>query len=188
MTKVVNFLSGPSAGKTTMSAKLFAIMKEARRNVEYVPEFAKEIVWQERQCIEDQLYLLGEQHHRLWSLLGKVDYIITDGPLILMAHYIDLAPNKYKTSDVNFQKFKDSAKQFIYNTFDMFENYNFFVDRGNRKFIQQGRIQNEIQSKEIDGHIRFLLKEQGYAFTTITHVNDVLSMLNRSEDEQFSLV
>ena len=95
MTKVINFYGGPSAGKSTMAAQLFGIMKSKRLNVEMVPEFAKDLTWKKSGCLDDQVYVFANQNHALYTLLGQVDYIITDSPLILGLHYAKHGLNKF---------------------------------------------------------------------------------------------
>lgn len=188
MTIVVNFFGGPSAGKSTLAGQLFGVLKEQRINVEYVPEFAKELVWEETKAIDDQLYLLGVQHFRLYRLLGKVDYIVTDSPLLLGNYYVDLSNNKFPNNR-NLELWRKSYKDMAMNSFDMYDNINFFVERGNRKFIQEGRLQNENQSKDIDAALRFMLKQYGYSYTTVSNVNDVINMLNsRSENGRIDFI
>jgi hypothetical protein len=182
VTTVVNFFAGPSAGKSTLAAQLFGIMKQSRWNVEFVPEFAKELVWEESSSIQDQLFMLGVQHNRLYKLLDKVDWIITDSPLLLGNYYVDYTNDKFKYPK-NLQWWRSAYKKFTMDTFDLYDNINFFVDRRDRKFIQEGRLQNEEESKRIDDSIRFLLKDNGYAYTTVSNVNDVINMIEiRSEN------
>ena len=44
MTKIINFLSGPSAGKSLMAALVYAELKSMHYKVEYVQEYAKHLV------------------------------------------------------------------------------------------------------------------------------------------------
>jgi tRNA uridine 5-carbamoylmethylation protein Kti12 len=88
MTLVVNLFGGPGCGKSTTSAGLFHDMKKKSLNVELVTEYAKELVWSDSiSAMSDQLYLLANQNRRLDRLVGKVDYVITDAPLLLSAYY-----------------------------------------------------------------------------------------------------
>lgn len=188
MTIVVNFFGGPGSGKSTMAGQLFGVMKEQRINVEYVPEFAKELVWEESRSIDDQLFMLGVQHNRLYRLLGKVDYIVSDSPLLLGNYYVDFTNTKFSAGR-NLDIWRLAYKKLTMDTYDLYDNMNFFVDRRNRKFLQAGRIQNENESKKIDDHIRFMLNTYDYPFTTVTHVNDVINMLNsRSENGRIDFI
>ena len=82
--KIINLIGEPSAGKSTIAAELFAKMKKAGYNVELVTEYAKDMVWENRnEMFSHQDYIFAKQNRRLARLNGKVDYVITDAPLIL---------------------------------------------------------------------------------------------------------
>lgn len=88
MTQVVNFFAGPGAGKSTSAAGLFFLMKSRGYRVELVTEYAKDLTYEESHgLMGNQLALLGEQDRRLRRLVGKVDFVITDSPLLLSLAY-----------------------------------------------------------------------------------------------------
>ena len=87
-TLVVNLLGGPGVGKSTLTAAIFAKLKDAGVDCEMASEFAKELVWEQRnETFKDELYIFAKQAHRLFRLNGKVDVVITDRPLILTCFY-----------------------------------------------------------------------------------------------------
>lgn len=148
-TKVINFFGGPGSGKSTSAAGLFSILKSKKVNVELVQEFAKEAAWDESfLLLENQIHVFGEQFRRQFRLIDKVDYIITDSPLLL--------------SSVYFEKYFDKSKQKLFSTefkkttidyFDLvskeFNNINFFIRR-NKEFSSYGRVEKEDEAKELD--------------------------------------
>src|SRR6187399_572968 len=86
--KVINFFAGPGAGKSTLAAGLFYKMKKLGINVELVTEYYKELVWENiHQSSSDYLYILASQNRRLERLRGKVDFAVTDSPLLLPGYY-----------------------------------------------------------------------------------------------------
>lgn len=90
MTVVLNLLGGPSSGKSTLAAELYAKMKHKCLKVEMVREVAKEWAWEGRKIGPfDQMAILGEQIKRESSLYGKVDYIVSDSPVMLGAFYFE---------------------------------------------------------------------------------------------------
>ena len=89
-TKVINFFSGPSSGKSTSAAKLFSELKTEGVNCELVTEFAKDEVWSGNiDRLKDQIHVFGNHHHRFWRLIGKVDLIVTDSPILMSIAYTD---------------------------------------------------------------------------------------------------
>lgn len=173
MTKVINFCAGPSAGKTTAGLTLAGIMKTQRMNVLYVPEVAMELVVAGRiPELDDQLWLLGEQSHRLYMAKGQFDYIVTDAPIFMMMHYVKANAKKYDSLS-----WQSSFNRICMATFVQFENYTFYVDRGDRKFLQTGRVQNEEQSKAIDGEILTILHDNGIDYRVAHNAEHALENL-----------
>lgn len=85
---ILNLFSGPGAGKSTMAADIFAKLKRAGVNSELASEYAKDKVWEKSLSIlENQIYVFGKQHHRLFRLKSQVDVIVTDSPILLSAIY-----------------------------------------------------------------------------------------------------
>lgn len=168
MTKVINFFAGPGAGKSTVAAGVFAAMKRKNINCEYVPEYAKELAWKgDMNGIVDQFHVFGEQHFRQSSMVGKVDYLVCDSPLILGVLY---APKHYPNC------FNES----VWWAFNQFDNVNFFVNR-RTSFNPAGRIHTLEQSLEKDKQIRMLLQFGMLTYhetsTDGDHVKDVFEVL-----------
>lgn len=143
MTTVLNLLGGPSIGKSTLAAELYAAMKRRGLKVELVREVAKKWAYDNRQIGPfDQLAILGEQIKEESSLFNKVDYIVTDSPSILGSFYFE---HNHK------QKFATQMVQ---------DYYNFAMDNGvefidyilprTQKYEQNGRFENEIEARKID--------------------------------------
>lgn len=145
-TKIINLWGGPGTGKSTCAAGLFHIMKTEGCSVELVTEFAKDLTWDERsKCLKDQFYISAKQNHKLERLRSKVEYIITDSPLLLGLVYDD---KKYK-----------NYPAFLREVFNSYENENFFLIR-KKKYIPIGRNQTEDQARSIDGMILSLIASE----------------------------
>lgn len=144
-THVINFFGGPGIGKSTTAAELFVQMKRERMNVELVTEYAKDMVWEERSSIfEDQIYIFAKQNRRLKRLVGKVEFIITDSPLLLGCVY---------NSDRD-------LKNLVVNTFDEYNNINFFLQRNVDNYTEVGRNETLLEAIEKDNQLKAMLKEE----------------------------
>ena len=76
--KVINLFAGPGSGKSTTAAGLFYHLKTMNKKVEYVSEYAKDLIYENRfERLNDYLYMLAKQHHRLYRLKGIMKYFIT---------------------------------------------------------------------------------------------------------------
>lgn len=135
--KVINLWGSPGAGKSTTAAGLFYKMKTAGYNVELVTEYVKDAVWDERtNLFKDQLYLLAQQNRRLERLRGKVDYAISDSPLLLVLAY---SPKDYY----------NSFNGIVLDIWNSYDNYNYLLHR-KHKYINEGRIHTETEANMID--------------------------------------
>lgn len=147
---MVNFYAGPSSGKTTAALELTAALKKAGYNVEYVAEYAKELVLENRTDeLNDQKKVTDEQYRRFDRIRNSADVIVTDSPILLGLVYGD-----GKIDD-------DYAKQ-IRSYYDSFDNFNMLITRPkDATFQTEGRVHDEKQSIELDGKIKSMLDTQG---------------------------
>jgi hypothetical protein len=138
-------LAGPGAGKSTVAAGLFAELKLRNVNVELVTEYAKDRVWEEAyRTLDNQIYMFAKQHHRIWRILGKVDVVVTDSPMLLSLHYgKDVSPT-FRTLVLEEHNKTNSLN----------------VCLGRKKPYQPiGRVQTEDEAKHIDWAIVSVLKQ-----------------------------
>lgn len=145
MTTVINLFGGSGCGKSTTAALLFARMKLMGLHVELVREYVKYWAWNDRKVREwDQLYLLGKQSAYESNLYDKVDYIVTDSPILLAGIYQEFRSlGKYTYLSTAAQAFMAHAEErgVTYK--------NFFLKR-NKPFDTRGRYETEEQAKEVD--------------------------------------
>lgn len=147
--KVINLFGAPCSGKSTVAAGLFSILKRRYKNVELVTEFAKDLVWDENYGeLNDQLLVLATQNHRLMRLQGKVEWVITDSPLMLNLIYGVL---KFK----DFETFREMVNMVI----DQYENTNIFLER-NFPYDPVGRSRDEEMNNDRADQIEHMLAMQ----------------------------
>jgi len=150
-TKVINFTGGPGSGKTAMCCLLFAELKMRGQCVEYIPEIAKTLVWtKDFDLLNNQHYVSMKQYQLLKAVVGKVDYIVTDGPLLHGIYY-----NKNNTSNYcDVVKVETMIKKMMSD----FSNTYIHVEKGDFPYEKAGRLQTEEESRSIGLEIEKILK------------------------------
>ncbi len=156
---MVNFFAGPGAGKTTCAWEVAAELKKLNIVTEYVPEYAKELVWDGRRDLLDgsydnQLHVLREQANRVDRLLGKVDVVVTDSPVLLQPAYC-------KENRTEFERE-------VMRIFNSRNNFNLFINRGNH-YEQAGRLHTLEESRKVDGEVKDILGRNGIYYGTYSH-------------------
>lgn len=148
MTKVINLYGGPGTGKSTIAAGLFFLMKSNDISCEMAREYAKDVVWEKRfSVLEDQLYLLAKQTKRIRDLVGQVDYVITDSPILLSVVYAREYRQPVSIEDVAC----DMYAQF--NNIDIFLNR-----RPEKEYVSKGRLQRQERALRIHEDIRYVFQ------------------------------
>ena len=141
-TILVNLLGAAGAGKSTMAWSISGKLKRKGVNCEYVPEFAKSLVYEKNfKCLEDQLFVFANQYHALKTLRGVVDVIVTDSPLLLSVFY-----NAYRGEE-NLRIPNELMEKLVMFCHSTFDNLNFFIER-NHEYKKEGRYQTEEEAKE----------------------------------------
>lgn len=152
-TRIINIVASPCAGKSTLACELFVHLKKLHLDVEYIPEFAKELVWKNKtDVLNNQYYVCQQQYEMLKSVYGKVDYIICDSPLFMGLFY-----NYYNQNNVS-----DTLKtsQVVLDRMEEFKDNVYIFIRRNKSlpYMQIGRVHSEMESSDIERHIEHLLK------------------------------
>lgn len=158
-TTVINLFAGPGAGKSTNAADIYALMKRAGLSVELVREYAKDFVWGGKRIDRlHQITLAGEQAHRESSLYGKVDYIVTDSPVILAGYY-----QRRYTED---EFLTPCLKEWMGAAEQGGVSYaNVFLVRS-KPYVAEGRNETEDQARDIDRDLRnYLTNKCRFSYT-----------------------
>ena len=155
--KVINLFSGPGAGKSTTAAGLFYEMKCLGLNVEYVQEYAKDLVYEKRDNIlSDQIYVFAKQQRRIARLQDHgIEWVITDSPIPLGLVY--LKPGVLS----------DHFHELVWEVFHKYDNHNFLLSR-NVKYNPVGRNQKlESEAVQFDQAVKQLLNAWNVPFESI---------------------
>ena len=152
-TLVINLFGGPGSGKSTTCAGIFERLKLKGINCEMATEYAKDKVWEESyKTLDDQIYVFGKQLHRINRLLGKVDVIITDSPLINSIVYD-------KENNLAF-------KSLILNQHNRLNNLNYYIAR-DEHYEEKGRMQTKNEAEELDKEIKKILFDNNIEYITV---------------------
>lgn len=160
--KVINFFGGAGVGKSTHAAGLFYHMKSKGHNVELINEYAKQMVWEgHKEVMRDQFYLAANQHRQMVRLEGKVDYCITDSPMLLNVVYRDMYGEPLYSNNLD---------RIVIECHQRYKNINILMNRPETNaFEQDGRFQDYEQSCMIDRRIEKLLNDLEENYTKVNY-------------------
>ena len=151
---VINLFGGAGVGKSTLAAHTFYNMKCLELNCEIVTEYAKDLVWKEaHKVLTDEVYVFAKQHHRIKMVADKVDYVVTDSPIILPIVYD--------------KEYGHIFHEFVLHVFSKYNNVNFVLER-KKRYNPVGRLQaNEEEARKLDVEIRKLLDTEKIPYHVI---------------------
>lgn len=160
-TVVINLFGGPNTGKSTLQADLYSYMKKAGYRVEMVREVAKKWAWGKTEITPlDQLNIIGEQIKDESDLYGKVDYIITDSPIMLGAFYMDHNHGELFMQDMVRQYMDFAEKNGV-----IFKNI--LLTRKGIPYDPSGRFENKYQLEILDDNLKAFIVEARLDFDTL---------------------
>ncbi len=164
---LINLYGAPCAGKSTVRADVFRLLKQRGINCEEVTEFAKKCVWEGRfktlrNC---QPYIFGKQLNDIEMLRDEVDVVITDSPLLLCHYYAKKSENV-----------PASFFQFIADAAGMFDNSNYYIRRAGA-YDSRGRVQNEQEAEVVDHELRKMLNGLEINFIDLLGDDDCASRI-----------
>jgi hypothetical protein len=145
---IINFFGGPGAGKSTLATGVFTWMKMQGLNCEYVPEYAKELSYAgDMKTVSNQFYVSAMQHQRIFNVYDKVDYIITDSPVLTGIVYI--------------QKGLYHLPPLLAEIFHGWENINFLIKRDDcDEYSTTGRHHSESEALMLDVEIEQMVNNR----------------------------
>lgn len=180
-TLVLSAFGGPGSGKTVACMDICQQLKKRGYNAEYVSEVAKDYVYDEDYemldgSAEHQYEMLQEQLRRVDRYMGKVDFVVTDSPILLNGIY-----NK---------QLNPEYERMLMRLHEQYNNFVFFVNRDAGHFQEEGRIHDLKESKEKDAQIRNMLDKNKIYYGTYEHmtvgkiVDNSIHTLNRIRHER----
>lgn len=151
-TILVNLIGAPGVGKSVFAGLIFAELKMRNYVTEYIQEYAKHLVWlEDYETIKNQYYVSTQQYKILKSVNNKVDIIVTDGSLFHSMYY-----NKtYKENVSNIEKTEEKIKEYM----SEFNNIYIYLERGEFKYEEEGRLHSYEESVRISEEMKKMLKE-----------------------------
>jgi nicotinamide riboside kinase len=167
-TLIVNIFGGPGSGKSIMCADLFSKLKWQHYSAEMAMEYVKDEVWEENSnAISNQLFILGNQHQRLYRLLNKVDVIIVDSPILISIIYDKENNNLFE--------------QYVVEKFKNYRNFNIYIERNNEEYENNGRLHTLREAIKKDKEIKNLLLKHNIDFISMkmdkNETNKILELI-----------
>ena len=150
-------------------------MKYLGLHCELVREYVKTWAWQDKKVGPfDQMYLLGKQSKYESILYGKVDYIVTDSPLLLCPIYELYHSGQELVAPAALNFIEDAKTKGV-------EHINFVLQR-NKIFDPRGRYDTLEQAQQVDGAILKFLQEHNIPYNLVTaqdrkRVDEILGLV-----------
>lgn len=176
MTVVVNMLGGSGIGKSTTAAGLYYNMKLTGMNVELVREYVKVLAWQGTKIGQfDQVNIFGEQCKLEHTLYGKVDYIVTDSPILLAPIY-EVFYHGDSIIEGAAIKFLEKANS------EGVKHINILLGR-NKPYDVRGRYQSEEEALDVDARTREFLSKYSMPYYEVSgpdeeRVHKIMEIVN----------
>lgn len=159
MTIVINLLGGPNTGKSTLARLIAAKLSYKGYNTELVTEYCKNHLFMGLKPEGfDQLYFFAKQVRSESIKYGKVDFIVTDSPIILSAIYEHHYSGDSIIEPSMFKFFDACEKQGV-------KHLNFVIGRS-LEYNPVGRYQNEEEAVIIDNKIVNYLDKYNIKYTS----------------------
>ena len=175
---VINFISGPSVGKSLMSALVYAELKTLGHTTEYVQEYAKTLVWlKDFERLNDQYYVTKKQYDMIKALytVDTIEYVVVDSSLWLGMYYNRVNKNNVSNVAKTDEMIKEKMKEF--------RNIYIVLERDPLiKYESHGRIQTHEESLVVDEELIEMLKELGVEYKSFkSHrdsIKDIVEYIN----------
>lgn len=175
-TTIINLYGGPGSGKSTSAAYLYYLLKTQGQNVELVREYVKDWAWEQRKISTyDQIYFLGKQVRRESMLYGKVDWIVTDSPVMMNSYYAQ----RYCSPSLS-EGIRAATLSFYRQAAEDGHKHLHVMLQRNKPYLSEGRYQTEDEAREIDLGVKRLLNDLKFPIIESAPDEDkLLNVLNK---------
>jgi hypothetical protein len=162
-TKVINLYGGPGTGKSTVAAGAFHDFKTNKIRCELVREFVKDWAYDGKKIERrHQIKLFAEQADREGCVYGKVEWVVTDSPLILCEIYEKRYFGEATMTAGLYERWLELNK-------DVIEPIHIKIVR-TKEYDAVGRYETEEQAKEMDALITERVEELCLKTNQILHI------------------
>lgn len=170
---VINFISSPCSGKSTMASLLYAELKMMHLNAEYVQEIAKKKIYEKKfDELNNQYNISKEQYDIIKAVSTQVKYTITDSGIMVNLFY-----NKFYENNIcNVEKVEKIFKEKL----SEFNNINIFLERNeDHPYQNEGRVHTKDQSKQISKKMEEMLLQYNLPYKKfVSHRDNIKDIIN----------
>ena len=181
--RIICLHGGPGCGKSTTAHGLTYHLSLEGYTCEMNKEYIKDWVWEERRPADgDQSYFFAKMSRKERIYMAQnIDFIITDGPLIL-THFYGIKYDRFE------QKFNTSLSM-LKNHHAICQENGYKVDhfylRRDIPYSPSGRYQTEEQAKVCDMEMEQMLKDMGISYKTVlADMVCVSRIINEMEEDE----
>ena len=182
MSKIVNIFGGPGIGKSSIASGITYKLKKSHISCDNPYEFPKLLAWDDNHsAIQDQLYVLANQHRGIVKSYGKVDYIVLDSPILLSLTY----RSYYKNNDYPASLYGESFDKMLLDVFNKYDNINIVLKRTDGVHNNDERYQNLEESIDLDKSIENSLIKNNIPYHLVkvgeSTVDEILTIINHGK-------
>lgn len=174
MTKIINLFGGPGIGKSSIASGLTYKLKKKHITCDNPYEFPKILAWDENHsAIQDQLYVLANQHRGIVKSFGKVDYIVLDSPILLSLVYRSV----YRGTNYPATLYGDYFDKMVLDIHSKYDNLNILLKRTEGGFNEKERYQSLEESRKLDESIENVLIQNNIPYHSVDVNDDTLNVI-----------
>ena len=166
---VINMFAGPGVGKSITAHFLTGALACEGFNVEYVPEYAKDLTWgKQYSLLVEQGFILAHQYEAVRKLVGHdIDFAVLDTSILLGLMYM---PPWYPAS----------FKPFLMDMYNSYDNINIYLQRNPKiPYVETGRNQTYEEALQKDKEVLEFLNHEKIRYDVVMAGDDaVLKILD----------